>query len=48
MSLMAGWFSDRFSEGFFEAVWEDQSIARELELRLRLTLTYEALESVAS
>lgn len=31
MGLMAGWFSWRLSEGFYEAVWEDQAIATALE-----------------
>ncbi len=48
MALMAGWFSDRYSEGFFEAVWEDDSIAAELEKRLRMTQTFEGLEALAS
>lgn len=34
MALMAGWFSWRLSEGFYEAVWEDPSIAAALEARL--------------
>ena len=47
MTLMAGWFSRWGSDGFFEAVWQEETIARELELRLRVTETYEALEAVA-
>ena len=48
MTLMAGWFSRWGSDGFFEAVWQDETLARELELRLRVTETYEALEAVAN
>lgn len=48
MALMAGWLSSRYSEGFFEAVWEDEMIATELERRLRTTSTFEAFELVAS
>ena len=48
MALMAGWFSSRYSEGFFEAVWEDELVAAELERRLRSTATFEAFELVAS
>ncbi|MBL8916365.1 MAG: hypothetical protein JNM17_37035 [Archangium sp.] len=48
MALMAGWYSDRYSESFFEAVWEDAAIATDLERRLRATGTYEAFERIAA
>ena len=33
-SHMAGWFSDRGYEGFFDAVWEDRGVAEALKRRL--------------
>jgi hypothetical protein len=33
-SHMAGWFSDRGSEAFFGAIWEDERVREELEGRL--------------
>ena len=37
-----------YSEAFFEAVWEDELVAAELERRLRSTATFEAFELIAS
>jgi hypothetical protein len=44
MTLMAGWYSGRLSEGFFEAIWADDAIARALERRLAASDTLAALE----
>ncbi|MCU0701841.1 MAG: hypothetical protein MUC96_35500 [Myxococcaceae bacterium] len=48
MALMAGWFSSRLSEGFFEAVWSDDRIAEALERRLAASDTLVALERLVS
>ncbi len=48
MTLMAGWFSHRFSEGFFRAVWQLPEIASALETRLRATGTLQALDRIAA
>jgi len=47
MTIMAGWFSHRFSEGFFRAVWEIDDIARALEARLQAVGTLDALNQLA-
>lgn len=47
MTLMAGWFSGRYSEGFFEAIWEDAAIAAQLETRLVACGTWPSMERLA-
>jgi hypothetical protein len=44
MTLMAGWYSGRLSEGFFEAIWADDAVARALERRLAASDTLAALD----
>ncbi|MER2566228.1 MAG: hypothetical protein ABTQ32_36230 [Myxococcaceae bacterium] len=47
MALMAGWFSWRLSEGFFEAVWEESAVAAALEARLLKSGLLPALQMLA-
>lgn len=47
MALMAGWWSDRFSEGFYSAVWEDEEITTQLIKRLQAAQTWEPFVKIA-
>lgn len=42
-SWMAGWFADAGCERFYEAIWRDESLVRELEARLRALGAWERL-----
>lgn len=47
-SFMAGWFADRDYQGFFQAVWEDEQIATQLETLLQATGTWDVMARVAA
>ena len=46
-AYMAGWYAKRDYQGFFQAVWEDQAIAEQLERLLQTTGTWAVIERVA-